>query len=48
METKIIENGNEAEIVINGRLDTSTAKDARALFEDVGSRFDKVTLNMEI
>ena len=47
LETKIIENGTEAEIVMNGRLDTSTAKDARTMFEDVAGRFDKVTLNME-
>ena len=47
METKIIENGNEAELLINGRLDTSTAKDARVVFEDLANRFDKVTLNLQ-
>ncbi|MBR5420655.1 MAG: STAS domain-containing protein [Lachnospiraceae bacterium] len=46
METKVIENGDGAEIVINGRLDTKTSKEAEAVFSEAGNKYDSVSLNM--
>ncbi len=45
METKVIENGDEAEISLSGRLDTMTYKEAEALFTEVGNRVNHVTLD---
>ena len=42
-----IENGDEVEIVLNGRLDTNSSKQVRDQFGEIAERFDKVTLNME-
>jgi anti-sigma B factor antagonist len=47
MQIEIVEKGNEAELLIEGRLDTSTARDASTVFEDAANRFDKITLNMK-
>ena len=47
MQTEIIEHGNEAEVLIKGRLDTLTSMVARDLFTDVAGRFDSVTLKMQ-
>ena len=46
METKVIENGDKAEIALVGRLDTMTYRDAEALFTEVGNRVNEVTLDM--
>ena len=46
METKVTENGDSAEIELIGRLDTTTYKEAEALFTEVANRVNSVTLNM--
>ncbi|MCR5453053.1 MAG: STAS domain-containing protein [Lachnospiraceae bacterium] len=47
METKVIENGDAAEIILSGRLDTKTSEEADKIFTEVGSKYNDVTLNME-
>ncbi len=46
METKLIENGDTAEIALIGRLDTKTSRQADTLFSEVGGKFSGVTLDM--
>lgn len=47
MELKLINRGNEGEVVINGRLDSRTAPEAEKLLMQQTERFDRLILNME-
>lgn len=47
MELKLINRGNEGEVVINGRLDSRTAPEAEKLLMQQTERFDTLILNME-
>ena len=46
METKVLETAEGAEIVLIGRLDTKTAKEAEVVFTEVGEKYADVCLNM--
>lgn len=47
MEIKLINHGDHGEILLIGRLDSSTADEADEVFGQLGERFDALTLNME-
>ena len=47
MNVKLVNRGDEGELLLDGRLDTSTASDAEKLFLDVAGRFTNITLNMK-
>ena len=47
MEIKLINRGQEGELVLRGRLDSITASEAEAIFMQTAERFDKLILNME-
>ena len=47
MVIKLVNREEEGELLIEGRLDSNTAPEAEEIFIQVGSRFDKVVLNME-
>ncbi|MBR3039328.1 MAG: STAS domain-containing protein [Lachnospiraceae bacterium] len=44
---KLINRGEEGELLLKGRLDTSTAEEAATYFEAAAARFDHLILNME-
>ena len=46
MDIKLINRGQEGELVLQGRLDTMTSNDAEEIFMQMTERFDKLTLNM--
>ena len=46
MNIKLINRGQEGELVLEGRLDTLTAPEAEEVFNQTAERFDKVILNM--
>ena len=46
MNIKLINRGQEGELVLEGRLDTLTAPGAEEVFNQTAERFDKVILNM--
>ena len=46
MNIKLINRGQEGELVLEGRLDTLTAPEAEEVFNQTEERFDKVILNM--
>ena len=46
MNIKLINPGQEGELVLEGRLDTLTAPEAEEVFNQTAERFDKVILNM--
>ena len=46
MDTNVIENGDSAEIILKGRIDTTNYKEAEAVFTEVGNRVDHVTLDL--
>jgi anti-sigma B factor antagonist len=47
MNIKLINGGQEAELVLEGRLDSMTSQDAEDIFLKTAERFEKLTLNME-
>ncbi len=47
MEMKLINHGESGELLLIGRLDSSTVADAEEVFNQVCERFTKLTLNME-
>lgn len=47
MVIKLVKRENEAELLIEGRLDSNTAPEAEKIFVDVAGQFDKIILNME-
>lgn len=46
MNIKLINRGQEGELVLEGRLDTLTAPEAEEVFNQTAERFEKVILNM--
>lgn len=47
MNVNLINKGTEAEIFLDGRLDTNTAPEVDGVFADVIEKFEKVVLNLE-
>lgn len=47
MEIKLINHGDNGELLLIGRLDSVTADEAEAVFGQVMERFTSITLNME-
>ena len=47
MKIELVNRGTEGELVMDGRLDTNTAKEAEKIFLQMAERFDKLTLNLE-
>lgn len=45
MNIKLVNRGNEGELLIEGRLDTSSAPEAEEIFKQMIERFDKLVLN---
>ena len=46
MNNKLINRGQEGELVLEGRLDTLTAPEAEEVFNQMAERFKKIVLNM--
>ncbi len=46
LEMKLINRGNEGEILLTGALDTVTSVDAEEHFNAAAERFDQIILNM--
>lgn len=46
MKIDLVKKENEAVLLLDGRLDTNTSPEVDAVFTDVASRFDKVTLDL--
>lgn len=46
MNIKLINRGQEGELVLEGRLDTLTAPEADEVFNQMAERFEKIVLNM--
>ena len=46
MNIKLINRGQEGELVLEGRLDTLTAPEADEVFNQMAERFEKIILNM--
>ena len=46
MNIKLINRGQEGEVVLEGRLDTLTAPEAEEVFNQMAERFEKIVLNM--
>lgn len=44
---RLINRGEEGELQLKGRLDTTTAEEASEYFDEAASRFDHLILNME-
>lgn len=47
MKIELVNRGTEGELIMDGRLDTNTAKEAEKIFLQMAERFDKLTLNLE-
>lgn len=47
MNIKLINRGQEGELLLEGRLDSLTAPEAEEIFLQMAERFEKVTLNLE-
>ncbi len=47
MKVKLINRGDEGELILMGRLDSVTSKEMETIFENVSERFSRVILNME-
>lgn len=47
MEIKLINHGETGELLLIGRLDSTTVGDTEAIFNQVSERFTNLTLNME-
>ena len=46
MNIKLINRGQEGELVLEGRLDTLAAPEAEEVFNQMAERFEKIVLNM--
>ena len=46
MNIKLINRGQEGELVLEGRLDTLTAPEAEEVFNQMAEHFEKIVLNM--
>ena len=46
MNIKLINRGQEGELVLEGRMDTLTAPEAGEVFNQMAERFEKIVLNM--
>ena len=46
MNIKLINRGQEGELVLEGLLDTLTAPEAEEVFNQMAERFEKIVLNM--
>ena len=46
MNIKLLNRGQEGELVLEGRLDTLTAPEAEEVFNQMAERFEKIVLNM--
>lgn len=47
MNVKLINRGDEGELVLQGRLDSVTSIEVEHIFNDVSDRFSRIVLNME-
>ena len=47
MDVKLVNRGEEGELILSGDLDTRTARDADKLFAQLATRFNKIILNMQ-
>ena len=47
MDIKLINRGNEGELILVGRLDANSAPEAEEIFKEMMERFDRVVLNLE-
>lgn len=47
MNIKLINRGQEGELLLEGRLDSLTSPEAEEIFLQMAERFEKVTLNLE-
>lgn len=47
MNIKLIDRGQEGELLLEGRLDSLTSPDAEKIFLQMAERFEKVTLNLQ-
>lgn len=47
MNVKLINRGQEGELLLEGRLDTITSPEVETIFLQTAERFDKIVLNME-
>lgn len=47
MDVKLVNRGEDGELLLSGDLDTKTTKDAEALFLQMADRFMNLTLNMK-
>ena len=47
LDVKLVNRGEEGELILNGRLETTNAEDAERLFMQMADRFKNLTLNMK-
>lgn len=47
MDIKLVDRGNEGELILTGRLDTKNAEEVCEIFLQVADRFKNITLNMK-
>ena len=47
MQVKLVNRGDEGELILNGRLDSVTSGEMEKIFDNVSDRFSRVILNME-
>lgn len=47
MKIKLINKGNEGEVLLVGSLDSTTAKDTEEILKDLTGKFDRLDLNFE-
>ena len=47
LDMKLVNRGEEAEILMVGKLDTQTSVEAERYFDEASDRFDHLILNME-
>lgn len=47
MDVKLVDRGNEGELLLAGRLETTNANEAEELFLQLADRFQDITLNMK-
>lgn len=47
MNIKLINKGNEGEVLLIGSLDSSTAQETENIFKEIVPKFDKMVLNFE-
>ena len=46
MTIKLVDNGTEGVLLLDGRLDSNSAPDAEEIFLQMSERFDRLVLNM--